>query len=1559
MRGNGIRNYFRENLIKKITAFVLLLSFHINIFSEIVPDPASLARATKTATGVDQLDISAPNSKGMSYNSLLELQVSEQGLILNNSNQVVVDTQIAGLVARNRNLDNSGTANLIITEIVGKNKTGINGYVEVAGDKADIVIANRNGININGGGFLNTDRVTLTTGKLNISDGELKTIDVSNGQIGIGEGGIDALSLSDLELISKTIDIAGIIKGSKETKLRISTGGQTYEYKTKEVKSKGKTYSGIAVDGKSAGSMYAGKIDIISNDKGAGVNARGDLVSVDDVTITASGEIQTNKVHSEKRVVYKTPKRVKIRKQVTAGEKVVIESKKTEIDVDAKVITGYLKESLGEESFENKSEEININGKIEANGKVQIDADKTSNKGEVVSTGKITVNGTSLDNTDGEIRSTGKIDINTRNTVNRNGYILADGTTKDEADKSDADSGNNSSQIGAPNVEYGVNVSGNLDNTEGVIKGREITVNGRTDNNAGVLESSEGIVLNGNLDSNNKGTIKSNDITFNGSKINNEKGFIQGSLNDINTKTFINDNGVIITDKALNIVSMTASNANGEIYANGDVKVVSEKINNFAGLVSSTGNVDTKSTTFNNEKGDISANSKINIKSTEKLNNKEGNIESGEKVSVETEDLDNRKGNINSSETEIDAKKLNNTEGKITGTDTKVKSDSIDNVRGLIDGISQTTVRTGVLSNKDGKITSEGAVDLETPSDYVYEGTVEGKGLTSIKAKTITINEAMNRSGALELIAQNGITLNDDVVSRILSIQTSSDFTNSTDLKGNEYLSIAADNITNNGKLLSDEMIYAKTDGKLLNTGEINSLGESYLEGLEIENRRGIILSTGSLTMIADSLVRNNSGEIHSDSGIYVQVNNGRFENIGESTVELVENVATANTVNGKSGKTKLPDSFKNVFNAAPAYSMAMDSKDSDITSGGDVVLNVNGDVINRDGGRIVSDGITQIKANNVYNISKTETSRDGNTMLIGAGGEIRGSKVYLEVSGKVVNGVEEYTGNSYRREDGVLVDNRNVFSTDRSAIAGNEETVISTGYLINTAQIGEAGKGYTYIEAGDKVQNHAIGGNVAGIYGEQVAVEGKNGVSNVGSEIEGTEGTQVTSSNGEVINESTVTSERSYRNNALRGGFLKALLLSNRQNPLEVATITESVRNVGKIDSREGLVYVEGDKGIINVAGNIRGATGTYLTSKNGTIQDRTIALRNSGRNVVETRTEYRETTEGKFRNSSKTLTEEEYRAKLSEQEKAKADGNNLAPEKDDIRRYGKNDDYLRNAGKNRTILEEVQVSTNWDIVDRTDTTSGIIGLGGPTVLNAGKDIILESSDLRAKGGDIVLNAKNYLMMLSTVDTEYKTRTTTHSSGGGLRKKKTTTQTWTEDNEYANNVDLSTDDNILMNYHGTGAPADNRGIFAQGVNFNAGGAVSGYSEGNIYEQGTKDRLNREYNSETRKSWIGITYGKSSDYVREDREKYVHSRLYGDAGITFEADGKLRVEGVDIQSRGGVFLKGKLGTDILPGIENGYRYEEHKSSGLTASLGISWSGISAGVGYQRSSVVTG
>ena len=384
----GLSEYFKDRILQKTIAFVMLLFFNFNIFADIVPDPASIGtKVTKTASGVDQIDIAAPNKNGTSYNSLKELQVSEQGLILNNNKNVVINTQIAGLVVRNRNLDNGIEANLIITEGTGKNKTNINGIVEVAGKRADLVMANRNGIFVNGGGFLNSDRVTLTTGSLQMKDGDLVAIDVSQGHIGIGEKGIDALSLTDLELLGKTIDIAGVIKASKETRVMVSAGGQTYQYKTKEVKSKGETYSGIAVDGKAAGSMYAGKIDIISNDKGAGVNTKGDLVSVDDVVLTANGDITTNKVNAGKKVVYKTPKKVRIKGETTSGKKVQIKAKETEIN--AKVITGYLEEALGEKAFEIESDKTKITSKIEVQGKVDIKSKETENKGEVFATEKI------------------------------------------------------------------------------------------------------------------------------------------------------------------------------------------------------------------------------------------------------------------------------------------------------------------------------------------------------------------------------------------------------------------------------------------------------------------------------------------------------------------------------------------------------------------------------------------------------------------------------------------------------------------------------------------------------------------------------------------------------------------------------------------------------------------------------------------------------------------------------------------------------------------------------------------------------------------------------------------------------------------------------------------------------------------------------------------------------------------------------------------------------------------------------------------------------------------
>ena len=82
----------------------------------------------------------------------------------------------------------------------------------------------------------------------------------------------------------------------------------------------------------------------------------------------------------------------------------------------------------------------------------------------------------------------------------------------------------------------------------------------------------------------------------------------------------------------------------------------------------------------------------------------------------------------------------------------------------------------------------------------------------------------------------------------------------------------------------------------------------------------------------------------------------------------------------------------------------------------------------------------------------------------------------------------------------------------------------------------------------------------------------------------------------------------------------------------------------------------------------------------------------------------------------------------------------------------------------------------------------------------------------------------------------------------------------------------------ILINYREKGKPADNKGVFAQGVNFNAKKGIIAKSDGNIYIQGVKDKLNSTYDSHTTKSFAGIKYKRTSDYVSDNREKYKHSQ---------------------------------------------------------------------------------
>lgn len=121
------------------------------------------------------------------HNVYTQFDVGAQGVILNNSLSGT-NTSLAGDIAGNAKLGD-GVAKVILNEVNSANKSTLMGMVEVAGERADVVIANKSGITCNGCGFINARNGVLTTADLKFKDGVFNGYNVNQGNIrveGIG-----------------------------------------------------------------------------------------------------------------------------------------------------------------------------------------------------------------------------------------------------------------------------------------------------------------------------------------------------------------------------------------------------------------------------------------------------------------------------------------------------------------------------------------------------------------------------------------------------------------------------------------------------------------------------------------------------------------------------------------------------------------------------------------------------------------------------------------------------------------------------------------------------------------------------------------------------------------------------------------------------------------------------------------------------------------------------------------------------------------------------------------------------------------------------------------------------------------------------------------------------------------------------------------------------------------------------------------------------------------------------------------------------------------------------
>lgn len=392
-------------LTRQITAWLLMGLFITEpaaIFAAdapILPDLKAPAAhqplVQQTSNGIPLVQITAPTASGVSRNLYTDFNVPEKGAVLNNAHKVT-NTQLAGYVQANPNLGR-GTAKLIVNEVTGTNKTAMKGFLEVAGDRAGVIVANPNGIAVHGGGFLNTSRAMLTTGRPRYAEsGDVASLQVADGTIQIDGKGLDASETNQVDMLARAVEFnAGV--WAKEAHIVTGRNEVTYGSLAATPASADeegmRTAPKVALDVAALGGMYANRIYLVGTEKGLGVNVAGTISASQSLSLENNGDLhiaKTGTAYSDAALNMHTTGTVTNEQTLASGREAVIQS-------DSGIVnTGV------------------IGAGVSRDGKVQ-------------QTGTLTVKTTTLKNDKAQVVSGGRLDVQANTISNREGELSAQG----------------------------------------------------------------------------------------------------------------------------------------------------------------------------------------------------------------------------------------------------------------------------------------------------------------------------------------------------------------------------------------------------------------------------------------------------------------------------------------------------------------------------------------------------------------------------------------------------------------------------------------------------------------------------------------------------------------------------------------------------------------------------------------------------------------------------------------------------------------------------------------------------------------------------------------------------------------------------------------------------------------------------------------------------------------------------------------------------------------------------------------------------------------------------
>ncbi|MEH3200360.1 contact-dependent inhibition effector tRNA nuclease [Escherichia coli] len=1049
----------------------------------------------KAANGVPVVNIATPNGAGISHNRFTDYNVGKEGLILNNATGKLNPTQLGGLIQNNPNLKAGGEAKGIINEVTGGNRSLLQGYTEVAGKAANVMVANPYGITCDGCGFINTPHATLTTGRpVMNADGSLQALEVTEGSITINGAGLDGTRSDAVSIIARATEVNAALH-AKDLTVTAGANRVTADGRVSALKGEGDVPK-VAVDTGALGGMYARRIHLTSTESGVGVNL-GNLYARDgDITLDASGRLTVNNSLATGAVTAKG-QGVTLTGDHKAGGNLSVSSR-SDIVLSNGTLNSDKNLSLtagGRITQQNEKLTAGRDVTLAAKNITQDTASQINAARDIVTVASDTLT------TQGQITA-GQNLTASATTLTQDGILLA----KSHAGLN-AGTLNNSGAVQGATLTLG---STTLSNSGSLLSGGPLTVNtrdftqsGRTGAKGKVdITASGKLTSTGSLVSDDALVLKAQDVTLNG-VLSGGKGLT------VSAQTLSSGKKSVTHSDAAMTLNVTTVALDGETSAGDTLRVQADRLSTAAGAQLQSG----KNLSINARDarlaGTQAAQQTMVVNASEKLTHS---------------------GKSSAPSLSLSAPELTSS-GVLVGSALNTQSQTLTN-SGLLQGKASLTVNTQRLDNQqNGTLYSAADLTLDIP-DIRNSGLITGdNGLMlnavslsnpgkiiadtlNVRATTLDGDGLLQGAGALALA---GDTLSQGSNGRWL---TEDDLTlrgkilNTAGTTQGQNLTVQADRWANSGSVLATGNLTASATGQLTSTGDIMSQGDTTLKAATTDNR-GSLLSAGTLSLDGNSL--DNSGTVQgnhvticqnsvTNSGTLTGIaaltlaarmaspqpalmnNGGSLLTSGDLTItagsitssghwqgkrvlitadslansgaiqaadsltarltgELVSTAGSKVTSNGEMALSAL-----NLSNSGQWIAKNLTLKANSLTSAGDITgvdaltLTVNQTLNNQANGKLLSAGVLTLKADSVTNDGQLQ----GNATTITAGqltngGHLQGETLMLAAAGGVNN-----------RSGGVLM-SRNALN-------------VSTATLSNQGTI--QGGGGVSLNATDRLQN-------------------------------------------------------------------------------------------------------------------------------------------------------------------------------------------------------------------------------------------------------------------------------------------------------------------------------------------------------------------------------------------------------------------------------------------------------------------------------------------------------